>query len=90
EVALPAQRATAQAALAQAETEIGKMTVYAGIDARIEQFDLRVGDIVNPILRPAGVLVPLDSGRNRFQAGFPQVAAQVIRPGSVAEIACVS
>lgn len=90
EVALPAQRATAKAALAQAETEIGKMTVYAGIDARIEQFDLRVGDIVNPILRPAGVLVPLDSGRNRFQAGFPQVAAQVIRPGSVAEIACVS
>lgn len=57
EVALPAQRATAKAALAQAETEIGKMTVYAGIDARIEQFDLRVGDIVNPILRPAGVLV---------------------------------
>jgi len=90
EVGLPARRATAEAALAQAETEIEKLTVYAGVDGRIEQFDLREGDIVNPILRPAGVLVPFDSGRNRFQAGFPQVAAQVTRPGAIAEIACIS
>ena len=89
-VQLPAARASAAAALAQAETEIEKLTVYAGVDGRIEQFTLRPGDIVNPVLRPAGILVPADAGRNRFVAGFPQVTAQVIKKGGVAEIACVS
>lgn len=87
---LPAQRATAEAALAQAEAEIEKLTVYAGVSGRVEQFGLQVGDVINPILRPAGILVPLESGRGRFEAGFPQVATQVVQPGSVAEMACVS
>ena len=51
---------------------------------------LRPGDIVNPVLRPAGILVPSDAGRGRFVAGFPQVTAQVIKEGGLAEIACVS
>ncbi|MEM9437462.1 MAG: biotin/lipoyl-binding protein [Pseudomonadota bacterium] len=89
-VQLPAQRASAEAALAQAETEIEKLTVVAGVAGRIEQFTLRPGDIVNPVLRPAGILVPADAGRGRFVAGFPQVTAQVIKQGGVAEIACVS
>ncbi|MFK7744722.1 MAG: HlyD family secretion protein [Roseobacter sp.] len=89
-VLLPAQRASAEAALTQAEVEIEKMTVYAGTDGTVEQFALQVGDIVNPILRPAGILVPSGSGRNRFQAGFPQITAQVIKPGGVAEIICIS
>jgi multidrug resistance efflux pump len=87
---LPAQRATAEAALAQAQAEIDKLTVVAGVDGRIEQFTLRVGDIVSPVLRPAGILVPREAGRDRFQAGFPQVAAQVVKPGGIAEMACVS
>jgi len=89
-VQLPAQRASAEAALAQAETEIDKLTIYAGVDGRIEQFTLREGDIVNPVLRPAGVLVPAGAGRNRFEAGFPQVTTQVIKKGGVAEIMCIS
>lgn len=89
-VLLPAQRATAQAALEQAEVELEKMTVYAGTSGTVEQFGLQVGDIVNPVLRPAGILVPLGSGHDRFQAGFPQISAQVIKQGGVAEIMCVS
>lgn len=89
-VLLPAQRASAEAALRQAEVELEKMTVYAGTSGVVEQFALQVGDIVNPILRPAGILVPEGSGRNRFQAGFPQITTQVIKQGGVAEIICIS
>lgn len=89
-VQLPAQRASAQAALEQAETEIAKLTIYAGTAGRIEQLSLQVGDIVSPVLRPAGILVPTEAGYGRFLAGFPQVAAQVIKKGGVAEIMCVS
>ncbi|MEP2641377.1 MULTISPECIES: biotin/lipoyl-binding protein [Roseobacteraceae] len=89
-VQLPAQRASAEAALAQAEAEIAKLTVYAGVDGTVEQFSLRVGDIVSPVLRPAGILVPSNAGRNQFQAGFPQISAQVVKAGGVAEIMCVS
>lgn len=86
---LPAQRATAEAALAQAQAEIEKLTIYAGVDARVEQFNLQIGDVVNPILRPAGILVPTDSGRGRFEAGFPQIAAPVVKAGGVAEMTCI-
>ncbi len=89
-VLLPAQRATAEAALEQAVVELEKMTVYAGTSGTVEQFALQVGDIVNPILRPAGIIVPEGSGHNRFEAGFPQISTQVIKPGGVAEILCAS
>ncbi len=87
---LPAQRASAEAALAQAVTEIEKATVYAGVDGTVKQFKLKPGDIINPILRPAGILVPLDSGIGRFQAGFGQISAQVLKVGMITEIACAS
>ena len=86
----PAQRATAVAALVQAETEIEKATVYAGTDGNVQQFKLKPGDIVNPILRPAGILVPYGSGRGRFQAGFGQIAAPVLKEGMVTEVTCAS
>ena len=89
-VLLPAQRASAEAALKQAEEEIEKLTIYAGVTGTIEQFSLRVGDIVNPFLRPAGILIPADAGRGVFEAGFPQIATQVIKVGGVAEIMCIS
>ncbi len=47
----PAQKASAEAALEQAEVELRKTLVSAGVDGRIEQFSLRVGDIVNPFMR---------------------------------------
>lgn len=87
---LPAQRASADAALEQSNTEIEKLVVYAGISGTIEQFTLRPGDYVSPILRPAGILVPSEAGRSRFQAGFGQISSQVIHPGMLAEITCVS
>ena len=87
---LPAQRATAEAALAQAETEIEKSTVYAGTDGNVQQFKLKPGDIVNPILRPAGILVPYSSGVGRLQAGFGQISAQVVKVGMITEVTCAS
>jgi len=64
--------------------------VRAGVTGRVEQFTLRVGDVVNPLMRPAGVLVPEGAGQGRLQAGFSQVEAQVLKPGMVAEVACAS
>ncbi|CUH53433.1 HlyD family secretion protein [Shimia marina] len=90
EIQLPAQRDSAMAALKQAEVELSKMVIYAGQTGRIEQFDLRVGDYINPILRPAGILVPADTGRGRFQAGFGQLTTQVLHKGMLAEMSCVS
>jgi multidrug resistance efflux pump len=87
---LPAQRASAEAALAQAQTEIEKSTVYAGTNGTVRQFKLQPGDLVNPILRPAGILIPEGSGRGRFQAGFGQISAQVLHPGTIVEITCAS
>jgi multidrug resistance efflux pump len=87
---LPAQKSTAEAALTQAESELAKTTVYAGVGGRLEQFTLRVGDIVNPFMRPAGILIPRASGRTSIEAGFGQIEAQVIRPGMIAEAVCIS
>ena len=87
---LPAQRASAEAQLVQAETEIKKATVFAGTDGTVKQFVLKPGDIVNPILRPAGILVPTSSGRGRFQAGFQQISAQILHVGMITEITCSS
>lgn len=87
---LPAQRASAEAQLVQAETEIKKATVFAGTDGTVKQFVLKPGDIVNPILRPAGILVPTSSGRGRFQAGFQQISAQILQVGMITEITCSS
>lgn len=87
---LPAQLATAQAALRQAQVDLEKRVVYAGVSGRVEQFTLRVGDVVNPLMRPAGVLIPEGAGRAQIQAGFNQIEAQVIKPGLIAEALCVS
>jgi multidrug resistance efflux pump len=90
ETVLPAQRASAEAALAQAQVEIEQATVRAGTDGTVKQFFLKPGDIVNPILRPAGILVPAESGRGTFQAGFQQISAQVLHEGMLMEITCAS
>jgi multidrug resistance efflux pump len=87
---LPAQKASAEAALAQAEVDLAKTVVRAGVDGRVEQFTLRVGDIVNPFMRPAGILIPEGAGRNTITAGFGQIEAQVMKVGMVAEVTCVS
>jgi multidrug resistance efflux pump len=87
---LPAERASAEAALKQAEVDNAKTYIRAGVAGRVEQFALRVGDIVNPFMRPAGVLIPEGAGRRAILAGFGQIEAQVIKPGMLAEVTCVS
>jgi multidrug resistance efflux pump len=87
---LPAQKASAEAALAEAEVELSKTVIRAGVDGRVEQFALRVGDIVNPLMRPAGILIPEGAGRRSLQAGFGQIEAQIMKPGMIAEVTCVS
>jgi len=87
---LPAQKASAQAELEEAAAELAKTTVYAGVTGRLEQFTLRPGDIVNPFMRPAGILIPTEAGRIGLQAGFGQIEAQVLRPGMIGEAACTS
>ncbi|MEJ1156691.1 HlyD family secretion protein [Prosthecomicrobium sp. N25] len=87
---LPSQKASAEAALAQAQVELAKTVVKAGVDGRLEQFTLKVGDIVNPFMRPAGILIPATSGRRAVVAGFGQIEAQVMKPGMIAEITCAA
>lgn len=87
-VFLPAQLKTAEAQLTSAEVELSKMTIYAGVDGTVTQFVLRPGDVVNRFMRPAGVLIPADSQRERIVAGFGQIEAQVLKPGMVAEAFC--
>ena len=65
---LPAEKASAEAALAQAQVDYDKTFVRAGVAGRVEQFFLRVGDIVNPLMRPAGILIPEGAGQ-RCAAG---------------------
>jgi multidrug resistance efflux pump len=87
---LPAEKASAEAALAQAQVDLDKTVVRAGVKGQVEQFTLRVGDIVNPLMRPAGVLIPEGAGRGRLQAGFGQVEAQIMKVGMAAEVTCAS
>lgn len=87
---LPASKASAEAELTQAQVELDKTIVRAGVDGRVEQFLLRPGDVVNPLMRPAGVLIPEGAGQRALQAGFGQIEAQVLKPGMIAEAACTS
>lgn len=87
---LPAEKVSAEAALAQAQVELDKTVIRAGVAGQIEQFGLRVGDIVNPLMRPAGILIPEGAGQRALFAGFGQIEAQVMKPGMIAEVTCVS
>jgi multidrug resistance efflux pump len=87
---LPAEKATAEAALAEAQVDLDKTFIRAGVDGRVEQFGLKPGDIVNPMIRSAGVLIPEGAGRRALSAGFGQIEAQVMKVGMVAEATCIS
>jgi multidrug resistance efflux pump len=87
---IPAQKESAEAALAQAQVELDKTVIKAGVTGRIEQFTLRLGDIVNPLMRPAGILIPEEAGQGVLQAGFNQIEAQIMKTGMIAEVTCAS
>ncbi len=92
-ILLPARQKTAEATLKQSVVELEKTVIYAEVSGRITQLVLQPGDIVNPMFRPAGLIIPNTSdmaGTQGVQAGFNQLAAQVLKPGTVAEITCLS
>jgi len=87
---LPAQKASAEAELQEAEVALDKTTVRAGVAGTVAQFALRPGDVVNPLLRTAGILIPADAGGDAMAAGFSQLAGQVLKVGMAGEISCSS
>jgi multidrug resistance efflux pump len=87
---IPAEKESARAALAQAQVELDKTVVYAGVDGHIEQFVLKRGDFVSPIMRPAGILIPARTAQRQLHAGFGQIEAQIMKVGMVAEATCLS
>jgi multidrug resistance efflux pump len=89
EFQLPAEKASAEAALAEAEVALGKTLVVAGTHGMLQQFALRPGDIVNPMIRPAGILVP-DRSATILLAGFGQIESQIIKEGMIGEVACLA
>jgi multidrug resistance efflux pump len=89
-ILLPAQKASAEATLAEAEVQLRKTVVRAGVDGRVEQFALRPGDMVNPMMRPAGLLIPSGAGQRVLHAGFGQIEAQIMKIGMIAEVTCAS
>ena len=89
EFQLPAEKASAEAALKEAQVELEKTLVVAGTDGVVQQFAVKPGDIVNPMLRPAGVLVP-DIERTRLLAGFGQIGAKVMKVGMIGEVTCIA
>ena len=76
--------------MAEAQVDLDKTIIRAGVDGRVEQFTLRVGEIVNPMIRSAGILIPDGAGRQSLAAGFGQIEAHVIKVGMVAEATCIS
>ena len=81
----------AKATVRQAEVELDKTVTRAGTDGEVIQFALQPGDYINPVLRPAGILIPeVGQWSDAIQAGFNQISAQVVVPGVITELACVS
>ncbi|MBY8976812.1 HlyD family secretion protein [Rhodobacteraceae bacterium NNCM2] len=87
-VSLPAQLKTAEAQLDAAQVELDKMTIYAGVDGTVSQFILRPGDVVNRMMRPAGLIIPSDAQHGRILAGFGQIESKVLKVGMVGEAFC--
>jgi multidrug resistance efflux pump len=89
EFQLPAQRASADAELHEAEVALKKTLVLAGTSGIVQQFALRAGDVVNPMLRPAGILVP-DRMMTALLAGFGQIESQILKVGMIGEVTCIA
>lgn len=90
EKVLPAKLETAKSHVEEAQVAIDKTIIRAGVSGQILQFALQKGDIVNPLLRPAGIMIPEDKDQGSFFAGFSQISASVIEVGMIAEITCAS
>ncbi len=90
ETLLPAQKASAEAQVRQAQDRLDDTLVTAQIDGNLQQFTLRVGEVVNPVMRSAGVLIPEDAGHERLVAGFGQIETNVLKVGMIGEVSCIA
>lgn len=90
EKVLPSQLETAKSHVKETQVAIDKTTIVAGVSGEVLQFALQKGDVVNPLLRPAGIMIPEDKDNGSFYAGFSQISASVIKVGMIAEITCAS
>ena len=91
ERSLPAEKASAQAALAAgAGRSRTRPSFVPASTAASSSSRFDAGDVVNPMMRPAGILIPEGAGQRALQAGFGQIEAQVLKVGMVAEAACIS
>jgi multidrug resistance efflux pump len=68
---------------------LDRTLVVAGTDGIVQQFALRPGDVVNPMLRPAGILVP-ERRVTGLLAGFGQIEAGVMKVGMIGEVTCLA
>jgi multidrug resistance efflux pump len=89
DIELPARLVTAQTELAQSQVALDRTLIVAGTDGIVQQFALRPGDMVNPMLRPAGILVP-DRRVTGLVAGFGQIESGVMKVGMIGEVTCLA
>jgi DNA-binding NarL/FixJ family response regulator len=54
----------------------------------VEQFTLRPGDIVNPLMRPAGVMIPSGAGQRVLHTGFGQMSIAALRLEQLVDLDC--
>lgn len=87
---LPAEMESAKAKVHEAQVALDRMTIHAGVSGSLQQFTLRPGEVINPLMRPAGILVPDDAGDETLVAGFNQIEAQVLKVGMIGEVTCSS
>jgi len=88
---LPAQRASANAALEQAKVELAKTIVHSQVNGVVDQVTLHVGARASQIAtNPAMLIIPDrdEAHPKRIFAGFSQVARSVLYVGMPAEVAC--
>jgi multidrug resistance efflux pump len=89
DIELPARLVTAETELAQAKVALDRTLITASTDGLLQQFALRPGDVVNPMLRPAGILVP-ERRVTGLLAGFGQIEAGVRKVGMIGEVTCLA
>lgn len=87
---IPAERDSANAKVHEAQVALDRTTIRAGVSGTLQQFTLRPGEVINPLMRPAGILVPDDAGDETLVAGFNQIEAQILKVGMIAEVTCAS
>ena len=87
---LPAQKASAKPALAEAEVELSKTVVRAGVTGQCRTIRAAGRRHRQSDPAPGRRAHSKGAGRGRLQAGFGQIEGQVMKVGMLAEVTCIS